>query len=167
VRLIGAAFADTPEGRDALAFAIALARARRARVRAITVLDPAHAAEQSGVMAEQHHDVGPEQASAAAGRLGAEAVLHAAVGDLSDGVDVELDILVNQPADGLVAASRSLDLLVMGSRALGPRKAVVLGSVSRKVADRAGCPVLVLPRGAGEMRDALVANTAAHVPPAS
>jgi nucleotide-binding universal stress UspA family protein len=118
------------------------------------------------MLSEQHHDVGPEQAAASTGRLGAEAALHSAVGDLGAAVDVELDVLVNQPADGLVAASRTLDLLVMGSRALGPRKAVVLGSVSRKVVDQAGCPVLVLPRGAGEMRDALLANAATHVPPA-
>jgi nucleotide-binding universal stress UspA family protein len=50
--------------------------------------------------------------------------------------------------DGLVAASARLDLLVMGSRASGPPRAVRLGTVSRAVLDRAVCPVLLVPRSA-------------------
>ena len=62
-----------------------------------------------------------------------------------------MDVLAEDPADALIAASRHVDLLVMGSRARGPKRAVVLGSVSRRVAGGAVCPVLVLPRGAGEV----------------
>ena len=67
-------------------------------------------------------------------------------------------MLVNDPADGLIAASRRVDMLIMGSRALGPKRAVLLGSVSRKVVAGAACPVLVLPRGAEGQTDALLAD---------
>jgi hypothetical protein len=49
----------------------------------------------------------------------------------------------------------------MGSRARGPKRAVVLGSVSRAVVGGAACPVLVLPRGASEMTQQLAASVQA------
>jgi hypothetical protein len=52
----------------------------------------------------------------------------------------------------------------MGSRAMGPRKAVVLGSVSRKVIDRAACPVVVIPRGASVKTGELLADAAGQTP---
>ena len=38
------------------------------------------------------------------------------------------------------------DLLVLGSRGYGPRRAVLLGGVSGRVVRRAACPVIVVPR---------------------
>ena len=162
VRLIGAAYSSSDEGREALHAAASLARAGGAKLRAITVLDPEHASEGEGRMAEQHDELSPGADEAARGRLGREHDLHDAVAALGDGLDVEVDILVNEPADGLVAASEQVDLLVMGSRGLGPKRAVVLGSVSRKVVDRAACPVLVLPRGASAKTEALLADAEAQ-----
>jgi nucleotide-binding universal stress UspA family protein len=163
VRVVGAAYSPTPEGREALHAAATLARARGAKVRAIVVLDPDHAHEGSGgLMAAHHHDTAPEEAEAARGRLGAENDLRAAIAELAEGVEVEIDVLVNDPADGLVAASEGVDMLVMGSRGLGPKRAVLLGSVSRKVVDRAACPVLVLPRGASAKSEALLADAEAQ-----
>jgi len=162
VKVIGAAFSPTREGREALLAAASLARAAGVRLRVITVLDREHAAEQSaGVMARQHRDTAPTEDEAARHRLDAEGELREAVAEVAADVEVDLDVLVNDAADGLVAASENVDLLVMGSRGLGPKRAVVLGSVSRKVADRSACPVLILPRGAGETRDALIADAAA------
>jgi nucleotide-binding universal stress UspA family protein len=119
VQVIGAAFAPTPEGREALHVAAGLAGAGGVRLRAITVLDRGHAAESLDV--------------------------RAAIAELAPKADV--DVLAGDPAGGLVAASQALDLLVMGSRGRGPKRAVVLGSVSRRVADRSACPVLIVPRG--------------------
>jgi nucleotide-binding universal stress UspA family protein len=159
VQVIGAAYAPTDEGREALQVALALSRARGTRVRAITVLDPKHAAEQShGLMAEQQREVSPTEAKAGRRRLSAEDDLAEAVAELGRGVEVEFDVLTDDPADGLIAASRHVDMLVMGPRALGPKRAVVLGSVSRKVVAGAACPVLVLPRGTERQSEALLAD---------
>src|SRR6185436_19887496 len=105
------------------------------KLRAISVLDPEHAVEVEGRMAEQHDELSPAVDQAARGRLGHEQELRDAVAAAAEGLDVDVDILVNDAADGLVAASEQVDLLVMGSRGLGPKRAVVLGSVSRKVVD--------------------------------
>jgi nucleotide-binding universal stress UspA family protein len=163
VRVIGAAFAPTDEGREALNAAASLARAGRVTLRAITVLDPEHAAEQSdSLLASQHRDTSPTETESAIHRLDDEARLREAVSKLGDDIEIDVDVLVADAADGLVAASQNLDLLVMGSRGLGPKRAVLLGSVSRKVMERAACPVLILPRGATEKTASLLATAEAH-----
>jgi nucleotide-binding universal stress UspA family protein len=148
VRIVGAAYVPTDEGREALRTAAALARAGSVRLRALAVLDPKRVAEQGeGLLSEQHRDVDPGQAAEARRGMAEQLGLEQALADVAGGVDSEIDVLYNDPADGLVAASRQVDLLVMGSRARGPRRATILGSVSRKVAEEAACPVLILPHG--------------------
>jgi nucleotide-binding universal stress UspA family protein len=165
VRLIGVAFAPTPEGRDALHAAAALARSRHVALRAITVLDPGHAGEQStGLLARQHRDAGPAEDQHARERLDAEGAFRSAVAETAADLDVDLDVLAQDPADGLVAASAHVDMLVMGSRAYGPKRAVLLGSVSRQVMERARCPVLIIPRGASEATAALLADAGSSGP---
>jgi len=159
VKVIGAAYSSSDEGREALHAAASLARSGGARVRAITVLDPDHAEEQQrSMMAGQHHISGGDDA--AVRRLASEAELRDAVAKLD--VESELDVLVGDAADGLVAASQNVDLLIMGSRGLGPKRAVLLGSVSRKVAERSACPVVILPRGSTDKTEALLADAEAH-----
>ena len=166
VQVIGAAFTPTAEGRAALEAAAGLARAGGVRLRAITVLDPKHADDQSpGMLAEQHRDAGPEVAEASQERLQDEAGLRDALARVAEDLDADSDVLFNDPAEGLVAASRHVDLLVMGSRARAPRRAVVLGSVSRKVAERAACPVLVLPRGTEDGARELISHVGAQGTP--
>jgi nucleotide-binding universal stress UspA family protein len=138
VQVIGAAYAPTPEGREALSAAATLARAAGAQLRAIAVVDRDDAAAQ------------------------ATTEVLEAVSELADGATYDVDVRVDDAVDGLVAASRAVDLLVMGSRGLGPKRAVLLGSVSRRVAARAACPLLVLPRGATEKTEALLADALAH-----
>ena len=143
---IGAAYAPTPEGREALRVAAELVRAGSARLKAITVLDPKHAGEQSTASAGLHGDIDPAEAPAARERMEDEAELRAAVDSLGEDIDSELDVLFNDPADGLLAAARHVDLLVMGSRGRGPVRAAILGSVSHSVSRQAPCPVVILPR---------------------
>jgi nucleotide-binding universal stress UspA family protein len=45
----------------------------------------------------------------------------------------------------LVEAAQHARLLVVGSRPMGPVRAVLLGSVSRYCAHHAACPVVVVP----------------------
>jgi nucleotide-binding universal stress UspA family protein len=163
IRVVGAAFTATDEGREALNAGASLARAAHATLRAITVLDPEHASEQSdSLMAYHHHDTSVSESESAVKRLADEAQLRDAVAKLGEGIEIDMDVLVAEPADGLVAAARNLDLLVMGSRALGPKRAVLLGSVSRKVTAQASCPVLILPRGATDKTAALLAAVEAQ-----
>jgi nucleotide-binding universal stress UspA family protein len=154
---IGAGFIPTVDGHEALRAATVLARAAGARVRALTVLNPGLAGHQTaGMLALHHHD--QDTADEVAGRLRRDAMrsLSEAIAALPHGAEVELDVLFQDPVDGLVAASRQLDLLVMGSRAYGPLGTVMLGGVSARVIARAACPVLVLPRGTESAVDSLV-----------
>jgi nucleotide-binding universal stress UspA family protein len=144
---IGVAFVPTPEGRRALREAAAVARMTAADLRVLTVVKPAIGADASA---------GPAKEAAERDRAQLEATVADAIAELADGVRAESDLLVDDPADALVRGSPHLDLLVTGSRAYGPARAVLLGSVSRRVAMKARCPVLVLPRG----------STSALAPPA-
>jgi len=164
VRLIGAAFSQTPEGQEALETAALMARRGGVALRAITVLE-GDMEQHGGLMAEQHHDADPREVAASRKRMGTEAALRTAVAQMAGDLDVDVDVLAQDPADALIAASRHVDLLVMGSRARGPKRAVVLGSVSRRVAGGAACPVLVLPRGAGEMTHRLADSVQARDTP--
>jgi len=162
VRTIGAAFAPTPEGREALRAAVLLGRAADAHVRAIAVFEPKLAEHQSpDLMAGQHHDTAPEELAAGRHRIESEEGLRAAIAQAAPDGDVEADVLFQDPADGLVAASGGLDLLVMGSRGYGAKRGVVLGGVSRQVTARAACPVLVLARGTEGGVDRLLGQAAA------
>jgi nucleotide-binding universal stress UspA family protein len=162
VQLIGAAFSQAPEGREALEAAVTMARRAGVKLRAITVLEGDVERQTSGLMAEQHHEGDPRAAAEARKRMDAEAALRSAVAELAGDLDVDIDVLAQEPGPALIAASRHVDMLVMGSRARGPKRAVVLGSVSRAVAGGAACPVLILPRGASEMSQQLAASVQAR-----
>jgi nucleotide-binding universal stress UspA family protein len=91
-------------------------------------------------------------------RLQLENAAREALAELNGGgVSVEVDALVDDPADALVRISEHLDVLVCGSRGYGPLRAVLLGGVSRRVVAEARCPVIVLPRGVKAPLEALTA----------
>jgi nucleotide-binding universal stress UspA family protein len=155
--VIGVGFVPTADGRAALRAAAGLADAFGARLRAIVVLDPRHAEEQSpGLMAAEHRDVDVEEGIETRHRLAAGEQLEAAIAELPARIDTETDVLYQDPAEGLVAASHLVDLLVLGPQAHGGLRAVVTGGVSRHVVARAASPVLVLPGAGGEATEALI-----------
>ena len=121
---IGVAYVDTPEGREALRGAHALAHRARARLRVVTAIDG------------ECEDV--------AGQHG----VHTVLAELASGVPVQTAALQGEPVDVLVRASRHLDVLVCGSRGYGRPGIVSLGGVGRWVARRGHCPVIMVPRGA-------------------
>jgi nucleotide-binding universal stress UspA family protein len=51
-------------------------------------------------------------------------------------------------------------VLVVGSRGYGPLRAVLLGSVSRRLMTEAHCPVIVVPRGVEAALEALLEESA-------
>ena len=71
-----------------------------------------------------------------------------ALAALEGDVRAEMTIVEGDPVDVLVCASRSLYVLVIGSREFGRLPVVSLGDVNRRVALEAHCPVIVVPRRA-------------------
>jgi nucleotide-binding universal stress UspA family protein len=76
--------------------------------------------------------------------------LDGAVADLSAGIETRKTLLHGEPATELIGAAEGADLLVLGSRAYGPVRRTLLGSVSAEVMRSCPCCVLILPRKAGE-----------------
>jgi nucleotide-binding universal stress UspA family protein len=157
VSVVGVAFVDTAEGRDALRGALALARRAGAALRVLSAAKPhgSHETYGGGSMTEAvtFSEIG------GALRAAAERAVAEATAGVHD-VEVEPDVSVQDPADFLIAASRRLDLLVCGSRNYGPHHAVLLGGVTRRVTVEAHCPVIVLTRGTEATLEALIAAPA-------
>jgi nucleotide-binding universal stress UspA family protein len=78
--------------------------------------------------------------------MAGQALLDEATVLARDGVDLHTDLLFGAPADGIVQAARtgSCDLIVMGTRGLGPIQEVLVGSQAQKVISHAPCPVLLV-----------------------
>jgi nucleotide-binding universal stress UspA family protein len=62
------------------------------------------------------------------------------------GVTAEYVLVTGNPADEILkyATNKKIDLIAMGSRGLSDIKAFFLGSVSKKISQRAECPVLIV-----------------------
>jgi nucleotide-binding universal stress UspA family protein len=68
-----------------------------------------------------------------------------------DGIEVETTLIGGDPVEALIsAAETSGNILVVGSRAYGPLRRVLLGSVSTSLVRSAPCPLIVTPRGMHE-----------------
>jgi nucleotide-binding universal stress UspA family protein len=138
LHVIGAAFRDTPEGRDALLTALALGRRSGATVRATMAVDA------------------PEDVRSAEATVRATAEGAAERGP----ADLEVDVRAGDAADVLLEASGDVDLMICGSRGVRGIRAAILGSVSRRVIAEAGCPVIVLARGERSGLDAILDDRA-------
>jgi nucleotide-binding universal stress UspA family protein len=149
LRRVGAAFVDTPEGRDALDGAAAIAARAGAALEAITVVqwfDPMGMVDPPAELVEHEREQATELAREAARR---------ALERTSVRVDAEAVVLPGEGAAMLVERSERLDLLVCGSRGYGPLRAVLLGSVSRALAHHGRCPLIVVARGTERSLEAL------------
>lgn len=138
IERVGVGFLDTREGRAAAAMAAELARIAGEPLTIVSGSGLTGAlagyAAMSPALPEAERDM-HEQAQAAAEQIAAEL----------DG-RVSVQVRRGDPARVLVEATRTLDLLVLGSRGYGLVRHVLLGGVSAEVMHRAHCPVLVLPR---------------------
>jgi nucleotide-binding universal stress UspA family protein len=157
VQTIGVAYVDTPEGHEALDGALALARRTGAKLRVLSAAKP-HAHE-STPRSDRLRDSTSYGALESDLRDGVEQAVAATTGG-NPGAEIEPDVSIQDPADFLIAASQRLDLLVCGSRGYGPRRAVLLGGVSRRVTSEAHCPVIVLVRGAQSGLETLIGDRA-------
>jgi nucleotide-binding universal stress UspA family protein len=137
--VVGVAYVPTAEGDRALRVGADIARMAGAALRVIAVIKRSLGADASA---------GPAKEAAERHRAELEAIVATATAQYHDGIHVEHEIVVDDPSDALLGISPQLDLLVMGSRAYGPMRGVLLGSVSRRVTAGASCPALVVPRSA-------------------
>jgi nucleotide-binding universal stress UspA family protein len=137
VTRVGVGFDGRPEARRALAFAAGLARGTGAVLKVETVVEPPLLKGDPGLC-----DPGWLEAAMADAREELDAALR--------DVDVAHSgrVVAGPTADGLADLSAHVDLLVVGSRAWGPVRRILLGSTAARLMRASHCPVLVLPRGA-------------------
>ena len=156
LKTIAVAYVDSPEGREAIDSAVALARRSGAHLRVLTAVRPRTYGKVGGDLPGRESSTFDEVGMA---ERAAERDAKQMIGD-AGGVDYEVDVSAQDAADFLVAASENVDLLICGSRGYGPRRAVLLGGVSRRVTREAHCPVIVLTRGTeGQLRSLVDEST--------
>ena len=132
------------EARIALAEAIELARASGAPVKVVAVAEPSPVVIGKGAGATQ----GRSELNKAIHETMRER-LDEALSSAPDDVRLEGTLVDGHPAESLAQiAVEDGGVLVLGSRAYGPLRRVLLGSVSTKLVRTAPCPVVVYPRPA-------------------
>ena len=144
IKEITVGFDGTPESLTALHDTIDLARASGAALNVVTVAEPPPIGYGKGGGPNQGwHELKDEIEKQMRSRL------EETLADLPDDVQAK-GVLVTGEADKELAAAATDDggLLVLGSRAYGPLRRVLLGSVSRELLRSAPCAVVVHPRTA-------------------
>jgi nucleotide-binding universal stress UspA family protein len=136
--------------REALRWAMAEARLRRTRLRAVhastpgffSAGGPGYGYPYLGGTVGTHPGDGFKYLRRAAGELLEQVI--ADVGAEADGLEIERQVFEGGAVEALIHAVGPNDLLVVGSRGHGGFAGLLLGSVSANVAEHAHCPVLVI-----------------------
>jgi nucleotide-binding universal stress UspA family protein len=138
--LLGVGFDDSAESRLALDAGARWARDLGAGLRVVSALElPIAANPVFGTVSFRH--------TLESMRRFARDRLVEACATLEVPAGVAYEIRERDPVSVLADESARVDLLIVGSRAYGPVRTVLLGGVSGPVVERATCPVLVVPRG--------------------
>lgn len=141
--VVGCAFVDTADAREALRGAARLAARAKARLTVYTVVAPSADFALLGGRDAQ-------RAYVATARENFQAAAQRAVDELGDQVAATATVLEGDVVDALAALDdRDVDLLVVGSRGYGPLRRVLLGGTSSRLIRRAATAVMVVPRCAG------------------
>jgi nucleotide-binding universal stress UspA family protein len=143
LKTIGAAVDGSAQSLRALEAGVELAERAGADLKLLTVAAPHHyllGGSLSPYSPEEYEDMKEKED---------EEVLEEAKARVSSKVSTETALLHGDPADVLPAEASGVDLLVVGSRAYGPLKGALLGSVSAKLMASSPAPVLVVPQGTG------------------
>lgn len=139
---MGVGYDGSPESRAALAWAGRFALATGGTVHALCAAEPPQGFAPSISYGINWVALAPER------REYAETLVAEAVAELGNGATGEA--VVGVARDELVRLSEHMDLLVLGSRGYGPVRRALLGGSSDRIVHAAGCPVIVVPRGAHE-----------------
>lgn len=139
---IGVGFSDTDEGNAALVLGHELAERLDGELEVIGLSGLGASlttyAYASALLPEVEDELYEEM----------KAKLERATAELAQSVPVQINVQRGDPSRLLSECSEHLDLLLLGSRAYGPLRHALLGSVSATVVRESCCPVLVVPRGA-------------------
>jgi nucleotide-binding universal stress UspA family protein len=127
--------------RRALEWAVGVAHAHDAEVIALYVSSDVVAAAEKGFVSQST----AEEWAVSDREKGLEMLRSTLeeAGDVPDNVTVRLEVAAGYPPEVLIERSRQVSLLVLGARGLGPLRSL-LGSVSRRCAEQAGCPVTIV-----------------------
>jgi nucleotide-binding universal stress UspA family protein len=143
VSTIVVGYDGSPESKLALESAYGLARAMSAPIRVVTVAEP-----PTPVVGKGGGTSGGWRALNEAIEAQARAELETAASSAPDDVTVEPKLVSGDPVEALADEARSPgSILVVGSRAYGPVRRVLLGSAARALANTAPAPLVVYPRG--------------------
>jgi len=136
LREIAVGYDGGPEAQVALRRAERLARPSDARIKLLTVVKPPVATSAvPGVPSPPESPPEPDR------------IIQEGLDSIESALAAESIRLDGDPAAELTRkCEQGVDLLVVGSRGYGPLTRVLLGSVSRKIAADAPCPVLVVRR---------------------
>src|SRR5215213_1416563 len=145
-RQIAVAFDGSPEAQHALEVAADFARAAGARLRLVTAVNSAAV----GIYPPPPLDVVAYEELGQIARDEARRRVDDAIAALGAGVAAEGVVLDGDIVTALVEDAKTDDLLFTGSRAKGPFRRVLMGSVSTHLLRDAACPVVIVPRGSGE-----------------
>jgi nucleotide-binding universal stress UspA family protein len=138
---VAVGFDGSPQSADAVHQAAVVAKATGASLRVVGVFDTLQVAWVGPSQTQVNRDFADEMIRAL------RAGLDAAVERFAAGVEVDAEVIEGTPAGTLVAVSEDADLLVCGSRGMGPVGATLVGSVSNRLVHSAACAVLAVPRG--------------------
>ncbi len=138
---VGVGFSSSEEGISAIHLAQAFAARSGGRLQVIAGagLEPALAryAYSSPALPEVEREIFDQT----------KATLERVTAELDGELPFERETVRGEPAEVLIERSRALDILMLGSRAYGPLRHALMGSVSARVMREALCPVLTVPRG--------------------
>jgi nucleotide-binding universal stress UspA family protein len=161
IGVVAVAFDGSPEAQVALRTAHDLATRSGAALRALMIIEPPASIPGQFVPLPGLEPLVTIERGEALQRqeLAARTALDSAVHGLGGGAAIEQEVLFgSDPASSILgAAGTDVDLLVLGSRAYGPVRRALVGSVSGTVVRHAPCPVLITPRvteGAGREQHA-------------
>jgi nucleotide-binding universal stress UspA family protein len=143
IHRIGVGYAPGPDGRSALRAACALAGRLEATLQVLSVAEPP-AVTASIPYGWGYADVETTSREALVRDLGR------ALDEAGEAIVATGEVVEGYADDELARLSDAVDLLICGSRGYGPVDSVLLGSVSASLLRKASCPLLVIPRGAGE-----------------
>ena len=146
LRQVAVAFDGSPEAEHAAAIAAGYARRAGARLRLVTAVNSAAA----GVYPPPPLDVAAYEEMGEIARAQARGRLDDALEALGPGLVAEAAVLDGDIVGSLLEDAKTDDLLFTGSRAQGPFRRVLVGSVSTHLLRDAPCPVVVVPRGSGD-----------------